>query len=257
LIKAEGLTAKYGERFVLHGLDFSIGRGELVGLLGPNGSGKTTLLHCLSKVLRLHAGQVAMAGRDLSTYTSKELAKVEASVPQRLEISFPFKCVEVVLMGRYPHQQGFGSESEEDLAKATEAMRLTDTLDLAQRRITEISGGEAQRVIIARALAQEAQLMLLDEATANLDVAHKMQMFDLFLEKNRQGATFICAMHDLNLAALYCQRLIFLKQGRISIEGPTRETFTEENLSKIYETEVRITSHPETGAPQAMFVPGA
>jgi iron complex transport system ATP-binding protein len=98
--------------------------------------------------------------------------------------------------------------------------------------------------------------MLLDEATANLDVAHKMQMFDLFLEKNRQGVTFLCAMHDLNLAALYCQRLIFLKQGRISVDGPTLETFTEENLSSIYETEVRITPHPETGAPQAMFVPG-
>lgn len=257
MVKAEGLTAKYNERVVLHGLDFQVGRGELVGLLGPNGSGKSTLLLCLSKVLPIHAGRVAVAGRDLSAYSTRALARVEASVPQRLEISFPFKCIEVVLMGRYPHQHGLGGDSEEDLAKATEAMRLTDTLDFAQRRITEISGGEAQRVIMARALAQEAELMLLDEATANLDVAHKMQMFDLFLEKNRQGATFLCAMHDLNLAALYCRRLIFLKQGRISVDGPTTETFTEETLSNIYETEVRITSHPETGAPQAMFVPGA
>jgi iron complex transport system ATP-binding protein len=198
-----------------------------------------------------------VAGRDLSAYATKELARVEASVPQRLDISFPFKCIEVVLMGRYPHQHGLGGDSEEDLSKAAEAMRLTDTLELAQRPITEISGGEAQRVIIARALAQEAELMLLDEATANLDVAHKMQMFDLFQEKNRQGVTFLCAMHDLNLAALYCQRLIFLKQGRICVEGSTMETFTEENLSKVYETEVRITPHPDTGAPQAMFVPEA
>ena len=99
--------------------------------------------------------------------------------------------------------------------------------------------------------------MLLDEATANLDVAHKMEMFDLFSQKNEQGATFLCAMHDLNLAALYCQRLIFLKNGRVSVDGPTTETFTEENLSNIYETEVKVIEHPDTGAPQAMFVPGA
>ncbi len=216
MINVEGLTARYGERVVLHELDFHVGRGELVGLLGPNGSGKTTLLLCLSKVVPLHAGRAAVSGRELSAYSARELARVEASVPQRLEISFPFKCIEVVLMGRYPHQGEFGGDSDEDLAKAMKAMELTDTLDLAQRRITEISGGEAQRVIIARALAQEAEIMLLDEATANLDVAHKVQMFDLFLEKNRKGATFLCAMHDLNLAALYCQRLIFLKQGRIS-----------------------------------------
>jgi iron complex transport system ATP-binding protein len=257
LISIEGLTARYGERVVLHELDFHVGKGELVGLLGPNGSGKTTLLLCLSRVVPLHAGRVAVSGRELSAYSARELALVEASVPQRLEISFPFKCIEVVLMGRYPHKSGFEGDSDQDLAKAMEAMRLTDTLDLAQRRITEISGGEAQRVIIARALAQETELMLLDEATANLDVAHKMQMFDLFLQKNQQGATFLCAMHDLNLAALYCQRLIFLRNGRISVEGSTMETFTEENLSSIYETEVRITTHPDTGVPQAMFVPGA
>jgi iron complex transport system ATP-binding protein len=242
---------------VLHGLDFQVGQGELVGLLGPNGSGKTTLLLCLSKVVPLQAGKVAVCGRELSTYGARELALMEASVPQRLEISFPFRCIEVVLMGRYPHQGEFGEDSDEDLAKAMEAMQLTDTLDLAQRRITELSGGEAQRVIIARALAQEAKIMLLDEATANLDVAHKMEMFDLFSNQNKQGATFLCAMHDLNLAALYCQRLIFLKNGRLSVDGPTGETFTEENLSNIYEAEVKVIEHPDTGAPQAIFVPGS
>ncbi|UCG14437.1 MAG: ABC transporter ATP-binding protein [Deltaproteobacteria bacterium] len=256
MIRAEGLIARYGDRVVLDGLDFRIAKGELVGLLGPNGSGKTTLLNCLSKVVPLHGGRVAVSGRDLSEYSSAELARVEASVPQQLDISFPFTCIEVVLMGRYPHQQGFGTDSEEDLDTAMESMRLTDSLDLAKRPITEISGGEAQRVIIARALAQRAQVMLLDEATANLDVAHKTEMFDLFLEKNRQGTTFVCAMHDLNLAALYCQRLVFLKHGRIAVDGSTVDTFTEETLSSIYETEVRIIQHPDTGAPQAMFVPG-
>jgi len=251
------LTASYGETVVLHGLNFHAAEGELIGLLGPNGSGKTTLLHCLSRVVPLNGGKVVVSGRDLAAYSARELARVEASVPQRLEISFPFKCIEVVLMGRYPYQREFGTNSEDDLSKAMEAMRLTDTLDLAQRRINEVSGGEAQRVIIARALAQEAAIMLLDEATANLDVSHKIQIFDLFSEMNQRGRrTFICAMHDLNLAALYCQRLIFLKDGQISIDGPTLETFNGENLSNIYETEVKIIEHPDTGAPQAIFVPG-
>ena len=252
----ESLTARYGDTPVLNGLDIHVAEGEFIGLLGPNGSGKTTLLQCLSRVVPLHTGKVVVSGLDLAAYSARELARVEASVPQRLEISFPFKCIEVVLMGRYPHQHDFGTNNKDDLGKAMRAMRLTQTVDLARRRINEISGGEAQRVIIARALAQEARIMLLDEATANLDVAHKIQMFDLFSEMNQQGGTFICAMHDLNLAALYCQRLIFLKDGRISIDGPTLETFTADNLSSIYQTEVKITEHPHTGAPQAMFVPG-
>jgi len=256
LIRVEGLTARYGQTVVLHGLNFHAAEGELIGLLGPNGSGKTTLLHCLSRVVPYNAGKVVVSGRDLAAYSARKLARVEASVPQRLEISFPFKCIEVVLMGRYPYQREFGTNNEDDLSKAMEAMRLTDTLDLAQRRINEVSGGEAQRVIIARALAQETAIILLDEATANLDVSHKIQMFDLFSEMNQRGRTFICAMHDLNLAALYCQRLIFLKDGQICIDGPTLETFTGENLSKVYQTEVKITEHPDTGAPQAMFVPG-
>jgi len=256
LIRVEGLTARYGQTAVLHGLNFHAAEGELIGLLGPNGSGKTTLLHCLSRVVPYNAGKVVVSGRDLAAYSARKLARLEASVPQRLEISFPFKCIEVVLMGRYPYQREFGTNNEDDLSKAMEAMRLTDTLDLAQRRINEVSGGEAQRVIIARALAQETAIILLDEATANLDVSHKIQMFDLFSEMNQRGRTFICAMHDLNLAALYCQRLIFLKDGQICIDGPTLETFTGENLSKVYQTEVKITEHPDTGAPQAMFVPG-
>lgn len=256
MIRVEGLTARYGQTAVLHGLNFHAAEGELIGLLGPNGSGKTTLLHCLSRVVPYNAGKVVVSGRDLAAYSARKLARLEASVPQRLEISFPFKCIEVVLMGRYPYQREFGTNNEDDLSKAMEAMRLTDTLDLAQRRINEVSGGEAQRVIIARALAQETAIILLDEATANLDVSHKIQMFDLFSEMNQRGRTFICAMHDLNLAALYCQRLIFLKDGQICIDGPTLETFTGENLSKVYQTEVKITEHPDTGAPQAMFVPG-
>ncbi len=140
--------------------------------------------------------------------------------------------------------------------KALDAMEQTDTIQFAQRMITEVSGGEVQRVIIARALAQETGILLLDEATSSLDVAKKIQIFDLLKRKNTRGMTLLCAMHDLNLAALYCNRLIFLKDGRIVLDGPTHETFTDKNLSEIYETDVRVSRHPVTGSPQAHFVPG-
>lgn len=256
MIRVAGLTVAYGERQVLQHLDFHLGRGELVGLLGPNGSGKSTLLLTLGGVLTPRAGRVELAGEELSSFSARRLARVVASVPQRLGFSFPFTCVEVVLMGRYPHQQGWGGLRSQDLEKITEVMRLTETLHLAHRPITETSGGESQRVVIARALAQDSQVLLMDEATASLDAAHKIKIFDLLREKKHQQVTVLCAMHDLNLAALYCRRLIFLKDGRIVLDGPTRETFTEENLAAVYDTAVRVIRHPDTGAPQAIFVPG-
>jgi iron complex transport system ATP-binding protein len=180
-----------------------------------------------------------------------------ASVPQRTTVSFPFKCLSAVLMGRYPYLQGWGDYSREDLDLALTAMEQTRTLHLAARLLPEVSGGEAQMVIIARALAQEASILLLDEATSALDAAHKIQIFDLLREKNRQGATLLCVMHDLNLAALYCQRLVFLKNGQVMADGPKAQTFTADILSELYETEIRVAHHPVTGDPQAYFVPGA
>ena len=142
------------------------------------------------------------------------------------------------------------------MGEALDAMEQTETLHLAQRMITEVSGGEGQRVIIARALAQKSEILLLDEATSSLDVAKKIQVFDLLKDKNREGTTVLCAMHDLNLAALYCRRLIFLKHGTIVLDGPTEETFRERELSEIYDADIRISAHPVTGSPQAHFVPG-
>jgi iron complex transport system ATP-binding protein len=159
-------------------------------------------------------------------------------------------------MGRYPYLSGWGGYSKEDTDTALGAMALTDTLHLARRMINQVSGGEAQRVIIARALAQQTPILLLDEATSNLDVAKKIRIFDLLKQKNEEGLTLLCAMHDLNLAALYCRRLVFLKEGRILLDGSVEETFDENKLSEIYETDIRVARHPITGGPQAHFVPG-
>ncbi len=159
-------------------------------------------------------------------------------------------------MGRYPHLQGWGDYSRQDLDLALAAMEQTGILHLATRLLPEVSGGEAQMVMIARALAQEAPILLLDEATSALDAAHKIQIFDLLKEKNRQGLTLLGVMHDINLAALYCQRLVFLKNGQIMADGPKAATFTADFLSELYETEIQVGRHPITGDPAGLFCPG-
>ena len=256
MIKIRSLFSGYGKQEVLKDLNLHLKPGELAGILGPNGSGKSTLLLALAGVVPYGSGSISVRREEISGTTARFRARLMASVPQRTELSFPFKCLSVVLMGRYPFFSRFGGYSRQDMDRALDAMEQTDTIHLAQRMITEISGGEAQRVIIARALAQETEILLLDEATANLDVAKKIQIFDLLRRKNAKGATILCAMHDLNLAALYCKRLIFLKEGKIVLDGPTDETFNDENLSRIYETDVRVSQHPVTQSPQAHFVPG-
>jgi iron complex transport system ATP-binding protein len=256
LLEIESLTYAYGEQVVLRDINLRLAAGEMVGLLGPNGSGKSTLLLVLAGVLKPSQGGVRVAGQDVHDAKARWRARQMASVPQRMTASFPFKCLSVVLMGRYPHLQGWGDYSRQDLDIALTAMEQTGTLHLAARPLPEVSGGEAQMVLIARALAQEAPILLLDEATSALDAAHKIQIFDLLRVRNRQGTTLLGVMHDLNLAALYCERLVFLKNGQIMADGPKAQIFTADILSELYETEIRVGHHPVTGDPQAYFVPG-
>jgi len=256
LIEMDSLTCAYGEHVVLKGINLSLAAGEMVGLLGPNGSGKSTLVLALAGVLKPREGSIRIAGTDIHGAGARWRARQMAAVPQRTTVSFPFKCLSAVLMGRYPYLRGWGDYSRQDLDLALTAMEQTGILHLAARLLPEVSGGEAQMVMIARALAQETPILLLDEATSALDAAHKIQIFDLLTRKNRQGTTLLCVMHDLNLAALYCQRMVFLKNGRIMVEGPKAQTFTADILSELYETEIRVVHHPVTGDPQAYFVPG-
>jgi iron complex transport system ATP-binding protein len=256
MIDITSLSCGYGKRDVLKGITLNLKRGELAGILGPNGSGKSTLILALAGILPYRSGSIQVSNEEIASTPFRWRARHMASVPQRAEFTFPFKCLSVVLMGRYPYLSRWGGYSKLDMDNALDAMEQTDTIHLAQRMITEVSGGEAQRVIIARALAQGTEILLLDEATSNLDVAKKIQIFDLLKRKNSQGTTLLCAMHDLNLAALYCNRLIFLKEGRIVLDGPTEETFNDTYLSEIYETDIKVSRHPVTGSPQAHFVPG-
>ena len=256
MIRLTDVRTGYGTEEVLKGVNLEIDRGEMVGVLGPNGSGKTTLLLTLSGVLPVRSGRIEVDGRELAAWGPKNLARRMASVPQRLDGAFDLKVLSVVLMGRYPYISFLGGYQDQDYEIALKSMNETGTASFRDRLAGELSGGEYQRVLIARALTQETDVLLLDEAASGLDIARKVEVHDLLLDRHRRGITVISAIHDLNLAALYCTRLVFLKNGRIVLDGPAEEVFTEDHLADIYETRIKISPHPLTGAPQAHLVPG-
>jgi iron complex transport system ATP-binding protein len=248
LIRVDQVSFAYGAIEAVKDLSFSVAKGEVFGLLGPNGSGKSTVVRLLSRVLTPRSGRVSLASRDLGTYSREELARQVAVVPQETTIELPFSVLEVVLMGRSPHLRRFGFERAEDLAIAHWAMEQTGVYDLAMREIHELSGGERQRVILARALAQEPRVLLLDEPTAFLDIKHQVEVYDLVKTLSRQnGLTVVAILHDLNLAALYCDRLALLKSGRLFCLGTPEQVLTYTNIKAVYETEVYIGLNDITG----------
>jgi iron complex transport system ATP-binding protein len=247
-LEAHHLCFRYSEAAVVDDVSFSLVRGEMLGILGPNGSGKSTLLRLLSGVLTPESGEVRAHGRPLITYSRRQLGQAIAVVPQDTVIEFPFSVSEVVLMGRSPHLGGFAFEGDRDVEVAHQAMRRTGVLDLAHRSIHELSGGERQRVVLARALAQEASIMLLDEPGAFLDIRHTVEIYDLLQDLQREGRSIITVLHDLNLAALYCDRVALLKAGRLFRLGTPAEVITYAALTEVYETEVYVDTNDITGA---------
>lgn len=261
MIEVTNLIFSYGRGTepILKELNLRIMVGELVGLLGPNGSGKSTLLKLMSGILPPRSGKVSFHGKEISTIGRKEMARKVAVVPQESPIVFPFRVIEVVLMGRYPHLKGLTLEGKQDLEMVREAMELTDIRHLADRRITELSGGEKQRVIIARALVQQPELLLLDEPTTFLDIRHQMAIYDLLRGLNqREGLTIVGVMHDLNWAARYCRRLLLLKDGRVWCDGPPEKVLHPENIWEVFQAEVDVRWDPGAEAPVVFpKVPGS
>ncbi len=255
MITLRNAVCGHGSTTVLQDVNLHVPAGETVGLLGPNGSGKTTLLLTLSGVLPPLGGTMQIQGRDTASLAPRERARLLASVPQRMGEAPDMDSFSLVLMGRYPYISFFGGYTDEDRRIARAAMDETGTGHLASRSVQTLSGGEFQRVLIARALAQQTPCLLLDEATSGLDIARKVEVFRLLRTRRAQGITIVTAIHDLNMAALYCDRLIFLKNGRIALDGPVHDVFTAPALSELYETPIHIVSHPLCGVPQACFTP--
>ena len=252
-VEVSGLRFGYGGSALFDGLELSLPGGGMTGLIGANGSGKTTLLKLISGVLRPDGGSVAAGGREVASIPPPERARRIAVVPQESRLIFDFTVLEVVLMGRAARLGLLGIEGREDLEIARHALARTGMMDLAGRPVSHLSGGERQLVFVARALAQEPGLLLLDEPTAYLDIRHRLEIYRILGQLSRdQGITILTTSHDINLAARFCPRLVLLKRGRILADGPTAEVFRAEILSEVYDTPLRVLLDPETGSGLAL-----
>jgi iron complex transport system ATP-binding protein len=258
LLWADNVSFRYaaGAPLVVDGVTVRLGDGALAGILGPNGSGKTTLLRLLSGTRRPSSGRVLLdastspraGARPLDQLSRREAARQIAVVPQETELAFEYRAIEIVLMGRHPHLGVFTVEGPGDIRIAQDALAATGTSHLADRFFHELSGGEKQRVVIAAALAQSANLLLLDEPTASLDLGYQLEIAALLLRLNQDhGVTMAISTHDLNLAASICRELILMRDGRVLAAGPTAEVLTPENVKRVYDVEADVQINSETG----------
>ncbi len=251
IIRVESVDFRYPEREILSGLTLSLEEGEVLGLIGPNSSGKTTLLKLMDGLLQPLRGKVLLEGRELRGIARPEVARSIAVVPQTMEVPFSFTVAEIVLMGRAPYLGRFGWEKGRDVEIAREAMVLTDVAGVENRTFWELSQGEKQRVLIARALAQEPRIILLDEPTSHLDINHQVEINDLIRRLNlEKRLTVLHVSHDLNLSAEYCHRIVLLYRGSVFKAGTPSEVLTEENIRTVYETRVLVEKNPISGAPR-------
>ena len=244
----DDLTFKYDESIILDRVAFSVNNSSFITIIGPNGSGKSTLLKLMATNLTPDSGELRLWNKPVSNYSTKELARNMAVVPQESHIQYDFTVYDIVLMGRYPHIKRFDKENEKDFEIVKRAMLRTNTWHLKDRSINEISGGERQRVIISKALAQETKVILLDEPTSSLDIHHQLEILDLLKELNEEtGVTIIIVLHDINLAARYSKEVILLHLGKLLTIGSTEEVLTVENLQRAYDIEMIIERSSYTG----------
>jgi len=241
----------YPGREIFRDLTFSLETGEILGLIGPNSSGKTTLLKLMDGLLQPQRGKIFLHGKELTRIPRSQVARQIAVVPQGMEVPFSFTVGEIVLMGRAPYLGKFGWEKRKDLDTAREGMALTDVAELEDRPFFELSQGEKQRVLMARALAQEPKVILLDEPTSHLDINHQVEFNELIRRLNlEKNLTVLNISHDLNLAAEYSHRIALLHRGSIQALGVPSAVITEENIRRVYETTVLVEKNPVSGAPR-------
>jgi len=253
-LRIEGLSFGYGRQEVISDLGLEVPAGTFCCLMGPNGSGKTTLLQLASGALVPNSGRIEIFGRSLTDWDRRSLARQVAVVPQRFELGFPFTVEEVVLLGRVPHRGPLALDRPVDRDVARQAMRATGIEHLAARRMSELSGGEFKRVVVAKALAQQPRLLLLDEPAAHLDIRHQVALYELIARVRTEfGTSVLAAVHDLNLAAAYGQRFALLKAGRLLRQGSLEQVMTYSNLKQAFDIEIYVGVNELNG--QRLFTP--
>ena len=248
MLEVTNLFCSLNGKRILHDINFALSAGDFLGVVGPNGAGKTTLLRVISGIIAPDAGNVLIEGKDVQSLDRRSISHNVAMVPQNTYVSFPFTAFEVVLMGRHPYLGRFAGEAKQDLEKVKGCMQLTRTWHLRDTKVTEISGGELQRVIIAQVLAQDTPLLLLDEPTSHLDINHELEILEIISRLNKENnKSVMLVSHDLNLAARYCDTLLLLKEGAIFAKGAVERVLTTENIRSAYHLNALVKKHPLTG----------
>lgn len=257
-LKLENVTLSYGSYEVVHNISFNVKPGEMVGIVGPNGSGKSTIMRALSRVIKPKSGSITLDGVDIGKISRKELSNLVGVVPQNPVLPSAFTAFEIVLMGRSPHLKMLQNEGPEDIAIAWKAMEDAGVTHLAERRIGELSGGEIQSVIIARAITQQTEAIFLDEPTSNLDVGRQIEVLDLikYMQKERK-MVIIAALHDLNLAVHYCDKMVLIDKGKLFAIGKPEDVVKSEIIHEVYGSGNIVHVHPVSGLPAVLPLVGS
>lgn len=254
IIEIENISLSYREKKVIEDLSLSFETGEFCALLGPNGAGKSTLLKSLIGFLKPSEGMIKIAGKSLKNWPQPELAKVVSLIPQDFQMQFDYNVEDIVMMGRFPYLGYWQKYSAEDRKIVAEILEQLDLTGMKDDLYSQLSGGERRRVSIARALAQKTEILLMDEAFANLDINHQLEIMQLLSQINKeQGKLIILVSHNINLSSDYCQRIIMMKKGKVVADGKPSEIITQQNLEKVYNAKLEIIQNPVSGKPNLIY----